>query len=155
MNPRLLVPAVLAALCFACSPTRGDGQAHEEDHEAHEGKHETEHEEGPLEELMEAADETFGALRHGRFDDSREGLDEVAERARELAEGYGDLAGEHRPRDTREDFVGFARDTSGFWSRVAEAAGKDAGTLRGMFADPRAVGRQYCGRCHDVYKRQW
>ena len=103
-------------------------------------------------EVMDLTDETLDPLFQGEWAGGEEAREELARHAEMLTHGFAWLQTSIRPKNVGPDFDGFAKDTGTFMEKLAAAAHEDSAAVRALFRDPRAVGQNYCGRCHDKYR---
>jgi len=103
-------------------------------------------------EVMELTDETLDPLFQGKWDGTDENRKQLAFHADMLALGFGWMQTTLKPKDVESDFSTLSQDTAVFMQQLAAAAKKDSESVKALFADPRSVGKNYCGRCHDKYR---
>lgn len=102
--------------------------------------------------VMDLMDETLDPLFHGTWPADLMARKKLAHSAQMLTHGFAMLQTSIRPKNVEADFDGFAQDTGAFMKKLAAAADQDNAAVKALFADPRSVGKQYCGRCHQKYR---
>lgn len=102
--------------------------------------------------VMDLTDETLDPLFQGAWEGDPAARLRLAHDAELLKQGFAMLQSSIRPKNVEADFDGFARDTGAFMNKLAAAAHQDSAAVKTLFADPRAVGKNYCGRCHEKYR---
>ncbi len=105
-----------------------------------------------IQEVMELTDETIDPFFEGDWNGDQESRKELALHAEKLVRGFGLLQTSLKPKDVEADFSEWAKDMQGFLGQLATAAKKDTPSVQALFADPRSIGKNHCGRCHDKYR---
>lgn len=102
--------------------------------------------------VMILTDETMDPLFGGKWEGTDIDRRRLAWHADMLAIGFGWVQTTLKPKDVDAGFASLAEDTAVFMQQLSKAANKDSESVKALFLDPRAVGKNYCGRCHDKYR---